>query len=288
MIKQCYTFSFIIRKTFIKLLTALLFIIITGSNLLLYSEDTNSPKVGVDEKLGETIPLDLSFLDETGKPVNLRSLVNKPTLLTLVYYRCPGICSPLMNGVSEVIDKMDMEPGKDFNIVTISFNPREDYIMAQGKKENYLNNMKKKIPAESWKFLTGDSLSIAKITDAVGFRYQKQGEDYMHGAVLTILSQDGKIARYLYGTDFLPMDVKLAVIEASEGKSTPGINKLLKICYSYDPAGRKYVLNVTRIAGGGMLILIAGFVLILTLKKKRNKNNIPVNTLNGKGSINNG
>ncbi len=272
----------------IKLLTALLFIIITGSNLLLYSEDTNSPKVGVDEKLGETIPLDLSFLDETGKPVNLRSLVNKPTLLTLVYYRCPGICSPLMNGVSEVIDKMDMEPGKDFNIVTISFNPREDYIMAQGKKENYLNNMKKKIPAESWKFLTGDSLSIAKITDAVGFRYQKQGEDYMHGAVLTILSQDGKIARYLYGTDFLPMDVKLAVIEASEGKSTPGINKLLKICYSYDPAGRKYVLNVTRIAGGGMLILIAGFVLILTLKKKRNKNNIPVNTLNGKGSINNG
>lgn len=272
----------------IKLLTALLFIIITGSNLLLYSEDTNSPKVGVDEKLGETIPLDLSFLDETGKPVNLRSLVNKPTLLTLVYYRCPGICSPLMNGVSEVIDKMDMEPGKDFNIVTISFNPREDYIMAQGKKENYLNNMKKKIPAESWKFLTGDSLSIARITDAVGFRYQKQGEDYMHGAVLTILSQDGKIARYLYGTDFLPMDVKLAVIEASEGKSTPGINKLLKICYSYDPAGRKYVLNVTRIAGGGMLILIAGFVLILTLKKKRNKNNIPVNTLNGKGSINNG
>lgn len=272
----------------IKLLSALLFIIITGSNLLLYSEDTNSPKVGVDEKLGETIPLDLSFLDETGKPVNLRSLVNKPTLLTLVYYRCPGICSPLMNGVSEVIDKMDMEPGKDFNIVTISFNPREDYIMAQGKKENYLNNMKKKIPAESWKFLTGDSLSIARITDAVGFKYQKQGEDYMHGAVLTILSQDGKIARYLYGTDFLPMDVKLAVIEASEGKSTPGINKLLKICYSYDPAGRKYVLNVTRIAGGGMLILIAGFVLILTLKKKRNKNNIPVNTLNGKGSINNG
>lgn len=273
---------------YLKIITALLFVIITGLSPLLYSEDTNNPKVGIDEKLGETIPLDLSFLDETGKPVALKNLINKPTLLTLVYYRCPGICSPLMNGVSEVIDKMDMEPGKDFNIVTISFNPQEDYIMAQGKKENYLNNMKKKIPAESWKFLTGDSLSIAKITDAVGFRYQKQGEDYMHGAVLTILSQDGKIARYLYGTDFLPMDVKLAVIEASEGRSTPGINKLLKICYSYDPDGRKYVLNVTRIAGGGMLLLIAGFVLILTMKKKRNKNNIPVNTLNGKGSINNG
>jgi protein SCO1/2 len=103
----------------------------------------------------------------------------------------------------------------------------------------------------------------------------------MHGAVLTVLSPDGKIARYLYGTDFLPLDIKLALNEASEGKSTPAINKLLKICYSYDPDGRKYVLNVTRIAGGGMLILIAGFVLILTLKKKKNKN-IPVNSQTGK------
>lgn len=250
--------------------------------------DTTRQDVGVDEKLGETIPLDLSFLDETGKPVTLRSLFTKPTLLTLVYYRCPGICSPLMNGLSTAVDKLDMEAGKDFNIVTISFNPREDYIMGSGKKRNYLDNMKKKIPEASWKFLTGDSLSIAKITDAVGFRYQPQGEDYMHGAVLTVLSPDGKIARYLYGTDFLPMDIKLALNEASEGKSTPAINKLLKICYSYDPAGRTYVLNFTRIVGGGMLVLIAGFVLILTLKKKKNNYNTPVNKLNGKGSINNG
>src|SRR5262245_35536336 len=98
------------------------------------NSDTTQLQVGVDENLGETIPLDLSFLDETGKPVTLRSLVDKPTLLTLVYYRCPGICSPLMTGVSAVVDKSDMMPGKDFNIVTISFSPREDYIMASGKK----------------------------------------------------------------------------------------------------------------------------------------------------------
>lgn len=252
------------------------------------AEDTTKQTVGIDEKFGQVIPLDLSFLDETGRPVTLRSLVNKPTLLTLVYYRCPGICSPLMNGLSSAVDKLDLEAGKDFNIVTISFNPREDYIMASGKKRNYLDNMKKKIPEDSWKFLTGDSLSIAKITDAVGFRYQSQGEDYMHAAVITVLSQDGKISRYLYGTDFLPMDLKLSVIEASEGKSTPAINKLLKICYSYDPAGKTYVLNVTRISGAIMLILLAGFVLILTLKKKKNNHNIPVSSLNGKGSINNG
>jgi len=260
---------------------ALLFFMMLGLFRGSGMADTTQQQVGIDEKLGETIPLDLSFLDENGKPVTLRSLVNKPTLLTLVYYRCPGICSPLMNGVSSVVDKLDMEAGKDFNIVTISFNPREDYLMAQGKKRNYLDNMKKRIPEDSWKFLTGDSISIAKITDAVGFRYQRQGEDYMHGAVLTVLSPDGKIARYLYGTDFLPLDIKLALNEASEGKSSPAINKLLKICYSYDPAGRTYVLNFTRIVGGGMLIVIAGFVLILTLKKKKNKN-IPVNSQTGK------
>lgn len=254
------------------------------------SEDTSKFDVGIDEKLGETIPLDLSFLDEYGKPVTLRSLFTKPTLLTLVYYRCPGICSPLLTGVSEVVDRMDMEAGKDFNIVTISFSPKEDYIMASGKKKNYIDLMKKKIPDASWRFLTGDSASIAKITDAVGFRYQKQGDDYMHGAVVTVLSPEGKISRYLYGTDYLPLDVKLALTEAAEGKSVPAINKLLKLCYSYDPDGRKYVLNFTRIVGGIMIFLIAGFVLVLTMKKKKNNNNIPVNSdyLNGKGNINNG
>jgi protein SCO1/2 len=107
----------------------------------------------------------------------------------------------------------------------------------------------------------------------------------MHGAVLTILTPEGKVARYLYGTDFLPLDVKLGITEAAGGKSTPAINKLLKLCYSYDPEGRRYVLNVTRIAGSGMLVLIIGFALVLTFKKKKNNKNIPVETLNGKGSI---
>lgn len=274
----------------IKILNILLtFILISSINIFsINASDTSSLQVGVDEKLGETIPLDISFLDETGKSVTLRELITKPTLLTLVYYRCPGICSPLMNGVASAIEKLDLKAGTDYNIVTISFNPREDYIMASEKKQNYLANLKIKIPEQSWKFLTGDSNNIAAITNAVGFRYMSQGEDYIHGAVVTVLSPNGKIARYLYGTEFLPMDVKLAIIEASEGKSTPAINKLLKICYSYDPEGRTYVLNVTRIFGAGMLIFIAGFVIILTIKKKKNKYNIPGSFINGKGSENNG
>src|SRR5688572_27237562 len=119
-------------------------------------------------------------MDEYGKPVTLRSLVTKPTIFTLVYYRCPGICSPLLTGVASMTDKMDMVPGKDYNIVTISFSPREDYIMASEKKKNYFAGLKKPMQQDGWRFLTGDSASIAKITDAIGFRYQKQGEDYMH------------------------------------------------------------------------------------------------------------
>jgi protein SCO1/2 len=250
-------------------------------------QNTTQGPIGVDEKLGEYIPADLVFINEYGQPVQLKSLFSKPAILTLVYYRCPGICSPLLSGVADMVDKMDLVPGKDYNIVTVSFSPREDYLTASEKKKNYLGTMKKKIPPDSWQFLTGDSASIARLTDAVGFRYQKQGEDYMHGAVITAVSEKGMIARYLYGTSFLPLDVKLALTEASEGRTGPAINKLLKLCYSYDPAARTYVLNVTRIAGGGMLIIIIGFVLMLTLKKKKN-NNIPVsnghNGLSGQSS----
>lgn len=248
----------------------------------LKADDTSQTPIGIDEKLGQTLPLDLTFIDEYGKPVKLASLMGKPTIFTLVYYRCPGICSPLLNGVTEVVDKMDLAPGKDYNIVTISFSPREDYIMAMEKKNNYLAALKKPIPQESWRFLTADSVTIAKITDAIGFRYQQQGVDYIHGAVITAVSPQGKIARYLYGTEFLPLDVKLAVTEASEGRTGPTITKLLKLCYSYDPGAKKYVLNITRIAGGGMILILVGFVLMLTLKKKKKNNN---NNLPGQNGI---
>ncbi len=259
----------------------LITIVFFTANNFLFAQDnikdnTNPPvEVGIYEQLGNIIPSDVSFMDETGKPVNLKGLVNKPTILSLVYFRCPGICSPLMNGLSKTLDKVDLEQGKDFDVITISFDYTEDYIMASEKKKNYLDHMKKKIPSESWRFLTGDSISIAKISNAVGFKFQRQGNDFMHGAAIMVLSPEGKLIRYLYGTDFLPLDLKLAVLEASEGKIVPSINKLLKMCYSYDPQGRKYVLNVTRIAGGGMIVLLVAFVLMLTMKKKKiNKTNI--------------
>lgn len=239
------------------------------NSYVLCADDTNQ-EVGIFERLGETIPSGLTFYDENGQPVSLNTLIAKPTIFNFVYFRCPGICSPLMNGLSKAIDQTDIIAGKDFNIVTISFDPTENYITGSEKKLNYLNNMKKKIPAESWRFLTGDSVNIKKITNALGFKYLPQGNDFMHGAAIIIVSKEGKIIRYLYGTDFLPLDLKLAIAEAEEGRIGPTINKLLKMCYSYDPEGRKYVLSVTRITGSGILLLVTIFLMFLIIKKKKN------------------
>jgi protein SCO1/2 len=180
-----------------------------------------------------------------------------------------------LNGVSTVIDKSDLEPGKDYNLITISFDQSEDYNLAAGKKQSYLDNLDKKIPADSWRFLTGDSANIRKIADALGFKFQRQGVDFMHGASIMMVTPDGKIARYLYGTDYLPFDFKMAVTEATEGKIVPSITKLMKMCFSFDPDGRKYTLNITRVAGGFILLMLGLFLgLVLFKKKKTNLKNI--------------
>ncbi|MFZ1321817.1 MAG: SCO family protein [Ignavibacteria bacterium] len=253
------------------LFICILFPVINGNLFSQESEGekTELPDIGIREKLGDYIPDDVMLNDENGNPVNLKSLINKPTVFSFVYFRCPGICTPLLNGLTKVIDQADIEPGIDYDIVTISFDHTEDFKLAAGKKETYLSSLDKKISPESWRFLSGDSANIHKITDAVGFKFARQGNDFMHGASLIMISPDGKVIRYLYGTDYLPFDLKMAVTEAAEGKSVPTISKIVKMCFSYDPAGRKYVLNVTRIAGGGILLLLGIFVGYLTLKKKK-------------------
>lgn len=227
--------------------------------------------VGVDEKLGDLVPLNITFNDEYGKAINLGQLINgKPTIVSLVYYRCPGICSPIMNGMAEVMDKLDMESGKDYNVVTISFDPREDYLMASEKKKNYLASFKNKsVDENTWRFLTADSSNIEKICKALGWKYIKQGDDFAHGAAIMVLSPEGKVVRYLYGVDYLPFDFKMALTEASEGRTGATISKLMKLCFSYDPEGRKYVLDFTRISGGIVLLFMSIFVVYLVVKRKK-------------------
>lgn len=236
-----------------------------------YAEEEKKSPVGIDEKLGAIVPGDITLFDETGKPVKLSDLTNgKPVILTLVYYKCPGICSPLLTELTHIVDKLDLQIGKEYEIITVSFNTAEDYIMAAEKKKNYFSLIKiKKAGDRDWRFLTADSINVAKITDAVGFRYIQQGDDFVHSGALTILSPERKITRYLYGTEFLAFDVKMALMEAAEGKIGSPISKITKLCYSFDAEGRKYVLNVTRIAGGGTILLLMAFAVFLFAKRKK-------------------
>jgi len=229
-----------------------------------------APAVGIVEHLGETVPLDLEFRDESGRTVRLGDLVDRPTVLSLVYYSCPGICTPLLTGLAEVLNLMDMRPGEDYRVITVSFDASDTPKLASEKKRNYLNLIdRREFPAEAWSFLTGDQESIDAITQAVGFGYEKQGRDFVHAAAIYVLSPKGKIVRYLYGTTFLPLDLKLALTEASQGRVGPTINKILLFCFNYDPDGRKYVLNTTRIAGTAVLLMALGFVIYLGAGSRR-------------------
>ena len=229
------------------------------------------PKVGIQEKLGQTLPLDVELYDETGQLVQLKSLMNKPTIVTFVYYRCPGICSPLLNELAKMVDKMDLVIGKDYQILTVSFDHREKPEMAAAKKETYLDLVGKRTDPKGWRFLTADSVSIQRLTDAAGFYFMRSGNDYIHAGALIVVSPDAKITRYINGIKYLPFDVTMALYEASTGKVGPTIATLLTICYSYDPESHSYTLNIVRISAIVILILVGIFavVFLVSPKKKR-------------------
>lgn len=223
-------------------------------------------EVGVDEKLGQNVPLDLVLKDEDGKPVSLRSLIDKPTILTLNYFRCAGICTPQLNGLAEVMGKVQAEPGKAFQILTVSFDDRDTPEMATQKRTNYLGEITRPFPASAWRFLTGDAATTKALADSVGFKYKRVGDDFVHAGAIMILSPTGKVTRYMYGITYLPADVDMALQEAARGEAHPSINKLLKFCFSYDPQGRKYVLNFTKVAAAIILLAAAIFMLVLVFK----------------------
>ncbi|MBI5731384.1 MAG: SCO family protein [Ignavibacteriales bacterium] len=225
-------------------------------------------EVGIDEKLGNTLPMDLTFQTSEGKTVALKDIINKPTLIALVYYECPGVCNPMQNELAWTIDKLQLEPGKDFQVVSISFDHKETPSVAAKWKKNYLLTIKRKFDPSNWLFLTGDSLNVHKLTDACGFYFKPADKQFVHAATLVTVSPQGKISRYIFGTDFNPFDVKMALLEAESGKTNPTISKVLQFCFSYDPNGRQYTLNITRIVGIVMLLGVGIFLIVLLMKKK--------------------
>jgi protein SCO1 len=226
----------------------------------------DEPVIGVVEKLGEIIPGDIGVIDEKGDTITLEQIIDKPTVISLVYFRCPGICSPLMEGIAEVIDRSDMLLGEDYQVLTISFDVSETTDLAVSKKNNHLTLMSTTEAEKHWKFFTSDSVSIAKLTDATGFKYKRTGNDFIHSATLIVVSPERVISRYLNGTYFLPFEVRMAVIEASEGRTGSTVNKILQFCYTYDSTGQTYALNITRVVGSMILFLSVILLLGLIIK----------------------
>jgi protein SCO1 len=248
--------------------------------LLFYSNTASAEKakdleVGITEHLDQYVPSDIMLTNQDGKLVNLKQLINKPTVLCFVYYRCPGICSPLMNGLAEVMESTGLALGKDYQAITISFDSRETYELGQKKRLTYLKKLKGQDPS-GWTFLTADSANIAKATKALGFGYKFVNNEFMHEAALIMISPEGKITRYLKGISFVPFEFKLAVYEASQGKSAPTIIKVLKYCYSYDRKTERYSLDVTRITATLTIIFAVSLLLYLLIRGRR-KNTKPVN-----------
>lgn len=252
-------------RYFVSAILFLTFTLITSSQ-----EKVDKPvEVGIVEHLGETIPLDLTFYTTQNDTVSLRELVNKPTIFSFVYFDCPGLCSPLMSGISEVVSKMDMVIGQEYQVITISFNTKDTPEKAKIKKDNFVQTIAAE-NRDAWIYLTGEQENISEITNAMGFKYKPQGLDFAHPSAIIMVSPEGKITRYLYGLTYLPFDVKMAVIEAQKGLARPTINRVLEFCFAYNPSSKTYVLNITQIMGV-LIILVIAITLSLLLIRGRKK-----------------
>ena len=242
--------------------------LILSLNLNAQQDSINRNDVGVNEQLGKYIPLNLKFARETGDSVVLSQLVNKPTIFLFVYFDCTELCIPLMSGVSDVIRKTDLRLGKDYQVITISLDPRDTPAKAKISKANFTKSFTAE-QASGWTFLTTDSATVFKMIHSVGYNIKAVGMEFIHPAAIVVVSPKGMVTRYLYGLTFLPFDVKMSIAEASKGIARPTIQKLLLLCFSYDPAGKRYALEVTKLSGIIIGFLLLSFLAVLIFKRRR-------------------
>ncbi len=224
----------------------------------------------IDEKLGDTIPMNLSFKDSDGKEVTLKQIADgKPLVIDMGYYECPDLCDIVLASVAKVLDQVAETPGKDFNVASISFNTDDTPQIAAAKKEQFWGQMTRPIPASSWRFMTGDSTNIYTLTDALGFYFRRQKDGmFVHPTALIIVDKSGKIIRYIEGTTFAPVDLKMAIMEAQAGTPEKIVSALLCVCFSHTPSGDHLVFNVLGVVGIGTVVFAGGLVVFLRSTKK--------------------
>jgi protein SCO1 len=235
-------------------------------------------KIDVVEHLGESVPLDLVFTNDVGETVKLGDYFHhgKPVILVLAYYTCPMLCTLVLNGVSDAVKALDWLPGKEFQILTVSIDPSETSELAAGKKARYLDNLGKKGVENGWRFFVGAESQSKALADAIGFKYYYDTEQkmYAHPAVVTILTEDGKISRYLYGLEYKPQDLRLALLEASEGKIGTTVDRIILYCYHYDASTKGYVAMAGRImqlGGAVTLIVLAAIIGTLWVRERQRR-----------------
>ena len=228
-------------------------------------------KVGIDQKLNASVPLNLTFRDEQGKPVELGQYFDgKPVILTLVYYTCPMLCTQVLNGLDRTLKLIPMSIGKDFNVVTVSIDPNDTPMVAAAKQALYTGIYGRPGAAQGWHFLTGQQPQIKALADAVGFRYayDPDSKQFAHAAGIMMLTSGGKIARYFYGVQYPERDIRLGLVDASRGKIGSPVDQVLLFCYHYDPHTGKYGLLISRVIqlAGGLTVLVGGIFLILLFR----------------------
>ncbi|MEO8726132.1 MAG: SCO family protein [Acidobacteriaceae bacterium] len=222
--------------------------------------------VGIDQHLNTQVPLDLRFKDENGQPVKLGDYFGKrPVILTLVYYQCPMLCTQVLNGLTSSMLMLKFNLGDQFEIVTVSIDPRETPEMAKAKKDMYIGRYRRAGAASGWHFLTGDQADIAKLASAVGFRYvfDPKSDQFAHASGMMVLTPEGKIAQYYYGIEYSPKDLRLALVEASQEKIGNIVDEVTLYCYHYDPTSGHYnavTINMVRVAGVITVVLLGGFI----------------------------
>jgi protein SCO1/2 len=226
-------------------------------------------EVGVDERLGQRVPLDIPVADGQGRQLRLGAAITRPTLLLPVYYSCPTTCSFMLANLAQAINRVPLELGEDYAVLAFSFDEEEGPELALAAKKNYTKLLNRGLPAEEWTFLTADEESIRSLTDAIGFRFKRTAEHlFIHPNVLIALAPDGTVIRYLYGPSFLPFDIGMALTEAAKGTPGLSVRKLLTYCFDYDAESKSYVFKSFRLLAVGILILLLAFFFFVLRKGK--------------------
>jgi len=232
-----------------------------------------APDAGVEHMTGKEVYLDARLRDEQGGEVALRDLVDRPALMVFVYYRCPSICDPLLRELAATLDRVEMEMGPRYRVITVSFDPEETPDVARAKKGEILGTMSRRPPDDAWRFMTGPEEAVKRLTESAGFFYKfdPQTQTYIHATSLIFLTKEGRIVRYIEGLTFLPAQIEMALIDATSGAERDFMQKVQRLCYDYNAGSKSYVLQINRLvlAVTGTVVLSVVLVLLLGGRKPR-------------------